>query len=38
LAAVARSTGQTLYRVKHGLLDEFLRQQLKNPVIPMRLA
>jgi len=38
LAAVARSTGQTLYRVKHGLLEEFLRQQLKNPAIPMRLA
>ena len=38
LAAVARNTGQTLYRVKHGLLEEFLRQQLKNPVIPMRLA
>lgn len=38
LAAIARKTGQTLYRVKHGLLDDFLRQQLKNPSITMRLA
>jgi len=38
LAAVAKKTGQTLYRIKHGLLDEFLRQQLKNPTIAMRLA
>ena len=38
LAAIARKTGQTLYRIKHGLLDEFLRQQLKNPTIAMRLA
>lgn len=38
LAYVARKTGQTLYRLKHGLLDEYLRQQLKNPSIEMRLA
>ena len=38
LAAVAKKTGQTLYRIKHGLLDDFLRQQLKNPTIAMRLA
>lgn len=38
LAAVAKKTGETLYRLKHGLLDEFLRQQLKNPSIAMRLA
>ena len=38
LAAVAKQTGETLYRIKHGLLDEFLRQQLKNPGITMRLA
>lgn len=38
LAAVAKKTGQTLYRLKHGLLDDFLRQQLKNPTIAMRLA
>lgn len=38
LAAIARKTGKTLYRVKHGLLDDFLRQQLKNPSIAMRLA
>ena len=38
LATVAKQTGKTLYRVKHGLLDDFLRQQLKNPSINMRLA
>jgi len=38
LAALARQTGKTLYRIKHGLLDEFLRQQLKNPTIAMRIA
>lgn len=27
-----------LFRLKHGLLDEFLRQQLKNPTIAMRIA
>lgn len=36
LAAVAKKTGETLYRVKHGLLGDFLRQQLKNPTISMR--
>jgi hypothetical protein len=38
LAHLARKTGQTLYRLKHGLLDDYLRQQLKNPSIRMRLA
>jgi hypothetical protein len=38
LAALARKTGQTLYRIKHGLLDEFLRQQLKHPTISMRVV
>jgi len=38
LAAVARQTGKTLYRVKHGLLEAFLRQQLKNPTVAMKLA
>lgn len=38
LAQIARQTRRTLYQVKHGLLDDFLCQQLKNPSIKMRLA
>ena len=38
LADIARQTKRTLYQVKHGLLDDFLCQQLKNPSIKMRLA
>lgn len=38
LADIARQTKRTLYQVKHGLLDDFLCQQLKNPSITMRLA
>lgn len=38
LAHLARKTGQTLYRLKHGLLDDYLCQQLKNPSIRMKLA
>jgi len=29
---------RTIYPVKHGLLDDDLRQQLKSPAIQMRLA
>lgn len=28
----------TIYRVKHDLLDDYLRQQLKSPTAQMRLA
>jgi len=35
---VAYATQQTIYQVKHGLLDEYLRQQLRSPTIQMRLA
>jgi hypothetical protein len=38
LAQVARNTQQTLYRLKQGLLDDYLRQQLKNPSIRMQLS
>ena len=38
LADIARETKRTLYQVKHGLLDDFLCQQLKNPSLKMRLA
>jgi hypothetical protein len=38
LAHLARKTGSSLYRLKQGLLDDYLCQQLKNPAIRMRLA
>jgi hypothetical protein len=38
LAQVARKTGQTLYRIKHGLLDDYLRTQLTKPDVLMRFA
>lgn len=38
LKQVAIATQQTIYRVKQGLLDDYLRQQLKEPTIRMRLA
>jgi len=38
LKQVAAETGQTIYQVKNGLLDDYLRQQLKTPTIQMRLA
>ena len=34
----AYETGKTLYQVKHGLLSEYLRQQLKSPVIKIAAA
>ncbi len=38
LKAVAAQTGRTIYQLKHGLLDDYLVQQLKNPSIQMVLA
>lgn len=38
LTEIARQTQQTVYRVKHGLLDNYLCQQLKNPSVKMRFA
>lgn len=38
LAHLARKTGHSLYRLKQGLLDDYLCQQLKKPAIRMRLA
>jgi hypothetical protein len=38
LKQVAHDTQRTIYRVKHDLLDEYLRQQLKSPSLEMRLA
>jgi hypothetical protein len=38
LAEIARQTARSLYQVKHGILGDFLRQQLKNPSVRMQLA
>ena len=38
LKQVAVETHRTIYRVKHELLDDYLRQQLKSPIVQMRLA
>ena len=38
LNEVAYETKRTLYQVKHGLLDEYLRKQLESPTICMELA
>lgn len=38
LKQVAHETQQTIYQVKHGLLFDYLRQQLKSPGVQMRLA
>ena len=38
LKQFAHETQQTIYQVKHGLLDDYLRQQLKSPAVQMRLA
>jgi len=38
LKQVANETKQTVYRLKHELLSEYLRQQLKSPAIQMTFA
>ena len=38
LPDIACQTQQTVYRVKHGLLENYLCHQLKNPSVRMRLA
>lgn len=38
LARVAKNVCKTMYRVKHGLLDDYLFQQLKKPFIEMTFA
>ena len=38
LTDVARNAGQTIYRVKHSLLDNYLRQELRNPAVRMAFA
>jgi hypothetical protein len=38
LTDLARQTQQTIYCIKHGLLDNYLCQQLRNPSVKMRFA
>lgn len=38
LNQVAQDTQRTIYQVKHGLLSDYLRQQLKTPAILMTFA
>ena len=38
LKQVAVETRRTVYQVKHGLLSDYLRQQLKSPSVQMRFA
>jgi hypothetical protein len=38
LKALAAQTGQTIYPLKHSLLDDYLTQQLKHPSLKMKLA
>ncbi len=38
LKELAAKTGRTIYQLKHGLLDEYLIQQLRNPSLKMVLA
>jgi hypothetical protein len=38
LRQVAHETGCTIYQVKHDLLSDDLRQQLKSPTVKMELA
>jgi hypothetical protein len=35
---LAARTGRTMYQLKHGLLDDYLIQQLRNPSLKMALA
>jgi len=38
LKSQAYQSGQTIYQLKHGLLRDYLVQQLKSPTIKMQLA
>jgi Transposase DDE domain len=38
LKELAAQTGRTMYQLKHGLLDDYLIQQLRNPSLRMVLA
>jgi len=36
--AIAYRTGRTIYQTKHGMLSDYLKEQLKHPSIQMSLA
>jgi hypothetical protein len=38
LKQVAQETASTVYRIKHGLLDDYMRSQLRSPAIQMQFA
>ena len=38
LNALAKQAGQTIYQLKHGLLDDYLCHQLKHPSLKMAFA
>lgn len=38
LKQVAQETASTLYALKQGLLDDYMRSQLRSPAFPMRVA
>ena len=38
LTRTARATGQTIYQLKKGLLDDYIRFQLENPSISIKFA
>jgi hypothetical protein len=38
LTALAHQAKTTVYQLKRGLLDEYLKQQLKNPKLTFALA
>lgn len=38
LKAVAYESGRTIYQIKHGMLSEYLKAQLKHPSVQMTFA
>ena len=38
LRRAAEAAGQTIYQLKEGLLDDYIRQQLQNPLISINIA
>lgn len=38
LKQIAQETASTIYQLKHGLLDDYMRSQLRSPTIQMRFA
>jgi hypothetical protein len=38
LKAIAYQSGRTIYQIKHGMLSDYLIEQLKHPSVQMSLA